>query len=187
MTLSNTLTYDQDGWHRPGIDELGGGAFKDVVKPSDPRSKPVASSFNQLTRQVVAEAALSPSARVQVEFPGGVPTITSLIALHSSLSAGDFNVIDNGNGDTSLLLARWIGEWLRPSELTIVADVEIDRSRAFSVANGWRIKTKLGTTGTDAAFVLALHAPATIRGAQDMSLRNARGSLRNARGAIVKG
>jgi hypothetical protein len=157
--LSSVLTYDQTSWHRPGVDELGGGAQENLTPPRDPRMVPDVRSFNQLVRQIVADAKLAPSARIQVEFPGGVPTITAVAALNTTLVAGDFTITDNGNGDTSFTIAKYVGETLRPLELTVVSDVEIDRERIFPIANGWRVKTKLGATGTDAAFVVALHAP----------------------------
>lgn len=159
-SLSSVLTYDQGVWHRPGIDEFGGGAFENVTKPADPRRAPDAKTFNQLTRQLVALAKLASSVRLQVEFVGGAPQITALAGLASFLEPGDFGLTDNGNGDTSITLSTWVAEWLRPLELTVVGDVEIDRARVFPITNGWRVKTKLGATGTDAPFVLALHAPA---------------------------
>jgi hypothetical protein len=160
MTISSTLTYDQATWHRPGIDELGGGAHENATIPRDPRTVPDARMFNQLTRQTVALGTLAPSVRLQVEFPGGVPTITALVALNTLLVAADFTITDNGDGDTSLTLAKYVGEQLRPLELTIAQDIDIDRWRVIPIANGWRVKTKLGATGTNAVFVLALHAPA---------------------------
>ena len=160
MPLSNTLTYDQTPWHRPGIDDLGGGAHKNLTKPRDPRTVPDADTFNQTVRQIVAMASLAPSVRIQVEFTAGTPAITQLAALNSGLLIGDFTVTDNGAGDTSLTLVSMTGEQLRPCELTIAEDVEIDRLRVVPIANGWRVKTKLGAVGTDAAFVLAVHAPA---------------------------
>lgn len=158
--LSSTLTYDQDPWHRPGLDELGGASQQLATIPRDPRTVPHVKTFQQLVRQIVSQATLAPSVRLQVEFPSGVPTITQLIALNTEIVAGDFTITDNGNGDTSLTLTNYVGEQLSPLELTVVEDVEIDRERVFAIANGWRVKTKLGATGTNAAFVLALHAPA---------------------------
>jgi hypothetical protein len=61
---------------------------------------------------------------------------------------------------TSLTISKYVGEQLRPCGLTIAEDVEIDRARVFPVTNGWRVKTKLGATATNVAFVLELHAPA---------------------------
>ena len=157
--LSSVLTYDQSTWHRPGIDELGGGSQENVTLPRDPRTVPHADIFNQFVRQIVADATVAPSARIQVEFAASVPSVTAVVALNTSLVPADFTITDNGNGDTSLTISKYVGETLRPIELSIVEDVEIDRARVFPIAGGWRVKTKLGATGTDAAFVLALHAP----------------------------
>ncbi len=158
--LSSVLTYDQEAWHRPGVDELGGGSHENVTKSRDPRTVPDADLSNQLVRQIVSQASLTPSVRLQVTFAAGVPSVSGLVALNTTLVAADFTLTDNGAGDTSLTLTKYVGEQLRPLELTVAEDVEIDRDRVFAITNGWRVKTKLGATGTDAAFVLALHAPA---------------------------
>lgn len=159
MPLSSTLTYDQPNPHRPTIDELGGGAFQNDPVHAPGPDHPSAEMFNQATKQIVALAGLAPSLKIQVEFVAGAPAITQLVALGSTIKVQDFTLTDNGNGDTTLTIAHWAGEWLRPCELTVAEDAAVDRERVFAVANGWRVKTKLGTVGADAAFVLALHAP----------------------------
>lgn len=159
MPPSNVLTYDQSPWHRPGIDELGGFGMRDVTKPRDPRSVPSALTFAQLTQQIVGGAKGIPSVRLQIEFVAGSPVITQFQALSTLVRASDFRIQRNGPGDISIFLAVWQGESLLPHELTIAEDVEIDRRRIFPIVGGWRVKTKLGAAGVDAAFVVALHAP----------------------------
>ncbi len=163
--LSSVLTYDQANPHRPTIAEFGGGAFQDhPVYPPDPTTHPSAGMFNQATKQVVALAGISPSLKFQVEFVAGVPTITQLIALGTKITLANFAalggvVVDYGAGDTSITLPPSLipAQLMRPSGLTIVEDVEIDRRRIYPIANGWRIKTKLGATGTDAAFTFQVN------------------------------
>jgi hypothetical protein len=164
-TLSSTLTYDQAIPHRPTIAELGGGAFQNDPKyPPDPATHPTAEMFNQATKQIVALAGMSPSLKIQVEFPGGVATLTQLIALGTSVTLANFTALGgvltvNGAGDTTITLPAALipPQLTRASGLTIVEDVEIDRTRIIVVANGWRIKTKLGATGTNAAFVFQVN------------------------------
>jgi hypothetical protein len=163
--LSSVLTYDQALPHRPTIAEFGGGAFQDdAVRPPDPTAHPSAGMFNQAMKQVVALAGIAPSLKIQVEFVAGVPSITQLVAMGTALSASTFtalggNVTDNGNGDTSITIPLTLipVQLTRPSGLTIVGDVEIDRARVFPLVNGWRIKTKLGATGVDAPFVFQVN------------------------------
>jgi len=164
-TLSSVLTYDQATPHRPTIAEFGGGAFQDDPRrPPDPTAHPSAGMFNQATKQIVALARMSPSLKFQVEFPGGVPTITQLVALGSIITLANFTalggqIFDNGAGDTSISLPLSLipPQLTRPSGLTIVGDVEVDRARIFVDGSAWRIKTKLGATGVDAPFTFQVN------------------------------
>ena len=164
-TLSSVLTYDQATPHRPTIAELGGGAFQDDPRfPPDPTTQPSAGMFNQATKQIIALAGMTPSLKIQVEFVAGVPKITQMVALGTRITASNFislggQVIDNGDGDTTILCPVSLipPQLTRPSGLTIVEDVEIDRARIVVVAGGWRIKTKLGATGTNAAFTFQVN------------------------------
>jgi len=163
--LSSVLTYDQANVHRPTIAELGGGAFQDhPLRPPDPQTHPSAGMFNQATKQIVALAGIAPSLKFQVEFVAGAPVITQLIAIGTKITAANFTALggqitDNGNGDTTITLPPTLipPQLTRPSGLTIVEDVEIDRARVVTVTNGWQIKTKLGATGTDAAFTFQVN------------------------------
>jgi hypothetical protein len=163
--LSSVLTYDQAVPHRPTIAEFGGGAFQDHPKYTpDPATHPTAGMFNQATKQIVALAGIAATLKFQVEFVAGVPKITQLVALGTKITASTFTALggfitDNGLGDTTITLplALFPAQLMRPSGLTIVEDVEIDRARIFPVNGGWRIKTKLGAVGTDAAFTFQVN------------------------------
>jgi hypothetical protein len=158
MASSNVLTYNQTPPHRPGIDELGGGAFEnDPDFPPHPTTEPAAEDFNQTTKQLVAQARMMAAVEFYVVFTAGVPAINTVVGLPDGLVAGDFTVVDNGAGDTSITHTG--GKippqmYPAPKGLTLVQDVEIDRARAFKITNGWQVKTKLGGTGTDCNFVL---------------------------------
>jgi hypothetical protein len=164
-TLSSVLTYDQANPHRPTIAELGGGAFQDHPRyPPDPATQPSAGMFNQAMKQIVALAGMAPSLKIQVEFPGGVPTITQLIALSTRITAATFTSLggqlqDFGNGSTFILLPPGLlpSQLVRPSGLTIVDNVEIDRMRVVPGSGGFLVITKLGSVGTDAAFVIQVN------------------------------
>lgn len=160
MPLSSTLTYDQAVAARPTINDLGGGAYQnDPQHPPNPATHPTAEMFNQATKQIVALTGVSPTLKIQVEFPGGVPTITQLIAMGTLVKITDFTVTPNGAGDTSITLTagKIPPQLTRASGLTIVEDVDIDRRQIIAIANGWRIKTKLGAVGTNAAFVFQVN------------------------------
>lgn len=164
-SLSSVLTYDQAAPHRPAIAELGGGAYQnDPVRPPDPTTQPTAEMFNQATKQIVALAGVAPSLKIQVEFIAGVPKITQLVALGTLITAATFTslgglVTANGLGDTTITIPLSLipQQLTRASGLTIVEDVEIDRMRIIVDPSGWRIKTKLGTVGTNAAFVFQVN------------------------------
>jgi hypothetical protein len=161
MTLSSIVTYDQDAPRRPTIDDLGGGAFQDHPQyPPNPTEHPSAGMFNQASKQIVAIARMTPSLKIQVEFIAGFPQITQLVTTGTTIKLSHFFITHNGDGDTTILLppSKYPSQLTRPSGLTIVEDVEVDRMRIISLeAVGWRIKTKLGATGVDAAFVFQVN------------------------------
>lgn len=166
MPSSNTLTYDQDPPHRPDLTELGGGAKENHAKrPPNPVTMATAEDFNQLTKQVEAFARVAPLARLWVRFNAGTPSVHSVQALGSAVVIGDFTVVDNGDGDTTISWTTGVGGKL-PAAVGVKAaqtdDVEIDRGpRAVLTTVGSnpaaRVKTKLGATGTDANFCLEIY------------------------------
>ena len=161
MALSSTLTFDQTTPRRPTVNDFGGAAFQDDARrPPDPTAHPSAGMFNQIIKQVVALANVSPSMKIQVEFVAGSPKITQLVTMGTGILVTDFTVTLNGVGDVSITLpqSKFPQELTRASGLTIVEDVEIDRARIVVIpGGGWRIKTKLGATGTNAAFVFQVN------------------------------
>jgi hypothetical protein len=153
---SNTLTYDQDPPRRPGIDDLGGATkTNDVAHLPDP-GDPAAEEYNQICKQVVGLSKVAFRLIVHVTFPSGTPTLSLFSSPGNLVEAGDISFTDHAAGDTSVLLdAEAFPESLFPPLLTLAEDVEIDRARVFSVSGGYRVKTKLGGSGTDCAFVMA--------------------------------
>lgn len=159
-SLSSILTYDQPNPHRPVIAELGGGAFQDhPTRPPDPTAHPSAGMFNQATKQVVALARVAPSMKLQVEFIAGSPVLTQLVCLSSQITLANFaalggQVLLSDVGLTLILFppALLPPQTMRPSGLTIIEDVEVDRMRVYPAISGWLVKTKLGSVGVNAAF-----------------------------------
>jgi hypothetical protein len=159
MASSNTLTDDMVPPRRPGIDDVGGGQkIEDPEGAADPQLDPTAADFNQTAKQLVALRKVTPAFVVEVLFPGGVPTINNFVCTSGVLLASAVTPNDLGNGNTSLTWAAntFPPATVRAHSLTLVEDVEIDRARAFPIANGVQVKTKLGATGTDCGFVLAV-------------------------------
>lgn len=161
MAAKPYLTYDGDPGNavapfRPGIDDLGGAELLDDQEyPPDPETQPTADAWNQKVMVAVAHARVVPVMLVAVRFAAGVPTVEAFSSVSTSLLSGDLTILDNGAGDTSI---TWAADALPvplvPPTVSLWEDVEIDRVRAYPITNGVRVKTKLGATGTDCAFLL---------------------------------
>jgi hypothetical protein len=159
MPLDSTSTYEQTPPRRPALDDLNGGNLQNRADfPPTPYEHPDARAMNQSDRQLVALAAISAAVGLHVTFPGGTPTIQVVMGVRTDLEAADFTITDHGNGDTTIVHTGGMlpVKTLPVHSLTQADDTEIDRIRAVPVTNGVRVKTKLGATGTDAAFVLWL-------------------------------
>lgn len=152
---TDLVTYEQTPPRLPVLDDLHGGELENVPGKTPGPDHPNAYAMNQSDRLVIAHANVTPSVKLYVTFPGSVPTISRIDSTRSDLSAGDFTLTDNGAGDTSIThtggklpARRW------PATVAQVDDTEIDRIRGVPITNGVRVKTKLGTVGTDAAVVV---------------------------------
>lgn len=141
----------------PSVDDLGGGEFEDDAEyPPDPQIFPSALDENQQERVLAALARTATVLNVYVTFPSGTPIVSGFETVGTLLESSDITLTDNGAGDTTI---SWPANKLPPREvgptLTLNADVEIDRARAYVVtAASIRVKTKLSSTGTDCAFTL---------------------------------
>lgn len=159
MPTTDVLTYEQTPPRRPALSDLDGGACQnDMERPPVPGIDPDALAMNQRDKLVVSLCGITPALVLEVHFSGGVPSIYYVGPMRSTgLVAGDFTVVDNGNGDTSITHTGGklpVVTWSAGAEQ--VDDTEIDRIRVVPITNGWRVKTKLGSTGTDANFVLRI-------------------------------
>ncbi len=163
MTVSNTLTWDEDPPRRPGLSDITGGTKEDdPSSPPDPITMPTASEHNQSAAQIAALGVVAPLARLYVTFSGGTPSIANVLAPGTNVVAGDFTVVDNAAGDTTI---HWASSVLPPvsggPSVSVAGDTEIDRARAYyttvSSNQAVRVKTKLSSTGTDANFVVDIY------------------------------
>jgi hypothetical protein len=160
MSAATSFTYDANPPARPSLDDLGGDDFEDdpgAPPPKDGRM-PYADEYCESKRNLAGVNRVIHTAIVHVVFTGGTPSIANVRGMRSTLLPTDFTPTDNGAGDTTI---TWASSLLPassvPPTVSLTDDVEIDRARAFLVTGGVRVKTKLGTTGTDCAFVLLIH------------------------------
>lgn len=156
MPTTDVLTYEQTPPRRPALSDLDGGTCADDTEfPPDPNVGPSALAMNQRDKLMVGLCGITPAVVLEVHFSAGAPSIYYVGGMRTGLVAGDFTVVDNGDGDTSI---THTGGKLPPATWSAgaeqVDDTEIDRIRVVSITNGWRVKTKLGSTGMDANFVL---------------------------------
>lgn len=163
MSSSNTLTFDQSPPRRPTLDDFGGGAKEnDPADPPNPVTMLTATDENQGEKFMAAAGRVLPLVTIFITITAGVPAVSSVQAMGSAVTTGSFNVVDNGDGDTTV----WWAASLLPSvgggpETFQVDDVEIDRIRAYYTtvagAPAVRVKTKLGAVGTNANVGVHIH------------------------------
>lgn len=167
MPSSDTLTFDDDPPHRAAVSELGGGAKENSVQfPPDPVKHPTAEDFNQFTKQIAAFNRMTPLARLFVRITAGVPSVFAVQAAGSGIVVGDFTVVDNGAGDTTLWWTTGTGGKLPAAVgvggLCITEDVAITEARALLTSVGGnpavRVKTFItGSVATDAHFTVEIY------------------------------
>lgn len=102
MSSSDTLTYDQAPPHRPGLDELGGGAKVNGTPAPDPVRQLRAEDVNQLSQQAAAVARVTPVAVLQVDQTAGAYTKAALSCQPTGVALADITVTKNGTGDVSV-------------------------------------------------------------------------------------
>lgn len=157
------FVFDGDGGsnapRRPGVSDVGGAALvDDQAAPPDPETMPHATQLNQWMNLLVGYGLVAPAVIVSVSFSGGTPSKDVVVGIGFNVSASDVTLTDNGAGDTSVTLAAGkfpVKSW-QAMGLTQNDDVEIDRLRAVTIANGVRVKSKLGAAATDCNFTVAL-------------------------------
>lgn len=168
MSASTTYTFEgtaENPARRPSLDDIGGDELEEHPQfpPNKSGKMPYADQLNERARQIRGAAGTGAFCTLHVRFAAGAPTIESVQARNSALSAGDFTLTDNADGDTTI---EWLSYKLPPlvlAKLSLYQDVEIDRQRVYSTTSSSpstktavRVKTKLGATPTDCAFVVEL-------------------------------
>lgn len=163
MSVSNTLTFDETPPRRPGLSDITGGTKEDdPAHEPDPATMPTAAEDNQKSKQIAAHAKVADLAILTVTFSSGAPSIANVKALGTNITVDSFDVVDNGVGDTTIWWTD--AEVLPPTAgaptVSQCDDTEIDRLRAFYTTHegnpAVRVKSKLGSTATDADFVVRI-------------------------------
>lgn len=169
-TASNTLTYDDATPHRPGLAELGGGIKENhpaAARAPGPKQLR-AEEFNQLSKQTEAFGRVVDLAKVTVKFTAGVPAVNNVKALGALVAIGDFTVIENGTGDTTLWWTTGVGGKMPATSggpvVSQCDDTDIDKLRAFYTTvtissvtyPAVRVKSFLGAAAADCDFVVCL-------------------------------
>ncbi len=167
MASDDVLTFDQDPPHRAGVSELGGGAKENSVAfPPDPVKHMTAQDCNQFTGQLGAFNRMTPLARLFVRIVAGAPQIFAVQCPGSAVVAGNFTLVDNGPGDTTIWWTTGTSGSLPTAigvgGLTITEDVAITEKRALlTTVSGnpaVRVKTFItGSVATDANFTVEIY------------------------------
>lgn len=150
MPLSTEYVFEQDPPRRPALDDLHDGQIQNSTRKPPSVGHPDARAMNQSDRLVVAMAALGAVAALRCTITAGVPSLELVACVRSDMDASDFTPTDNAAGDTSVVHTGGLlpSKTLNPIVWQI-DDVEIDRLRAYPIANGFRVKSKLVAVATD--------------------------------------
>lgn len=156
MAETDVLTYLQTPPRRPVISDLHGGIIEnDAEFPPDP-GDPEANAMNQSDKLMVHAHELIDGAKLYVTVSG-----TTAIAgvWPSTLEAGDFTVVDNGVGDTSITHTGGLlpaATW--PATVDVVGNSGGRVGDVESIANGWRIRMRNASTLAlaDVPFILKI-------------------------------
>jgi hypothetical protein len=162
---SNTLTWDQTTPHRPALDELGGGTKEnDPAFPPDPIKHPRAEEYNQFSKQFAGYGRIAPLARLHVQISGGVPTIIAAQAPGANVDIGDFTVVDNAAGDTTIWWTTGSGGTLPATtgypEASVATDDDTTITAVYTTVSGHpavHVRTRTAGTLTDANFVVTIN------------------------------
>jgi len=156
MASPNANTFSLTPARRPGLDDFNGASkIDDAENPPDPATMPNAAEANTVQRTLIGVAKVVHVLVLTVDFTAGAPVVVSYGDATEKLDVGDFSLVDNAAGDTSITwpagtFPTAIADFL----LTVTADVAIDEQRAFAITNGVRVVTKNGGVATDARFTL---------------------------------
>lgn len=101
MSVVDTLTFLQTPPIRPGLADIVDGT-KTNSTPTVPPHLPNAAEFNQMAAQIAALSGMIPVAGFSVSFSAGTPGIIAFKTIRGDMVIGDFTVVDNGQGDTTI-------------------------------------------------------------------------------------
>lgn len=153
--------FDGDGGsnvpRRPSLDDLGGAAYEDDQQyPPDPLTMPSAAMENQNEMVLYGLAKMGATALVYVKFTGGTPAIDTLVSPGNLLEIADFTITDNGDGDTSVVVAANKIPAMLPFNIAqpIPTGTGVWSANGRSISLGWRVETYNGITAADCDFLL---------------------------------
>lgn len=144
----NTVTYDQVPPIRPGVDDMGGAQKQNARRPPDPQRSVTAEDFNQLTKQIVEIAGVSPIAIVTVT-NAGTPVIASVSGMGGAAgNPATFTVTDLGVGHTRI---TWPAASFPPRIARHTADLSATQGQIATVTilNGAEVYTEDSGGGAD--------------------------------------
>ena len=153
----NTVTYDQATPHRPGIDDVGGGAKTNATDPPDPVRHITAEDINQLSKQIVELAATACAAILVIKFTAGTPSIESTTGMGSAAkNPSTFTVTDLGVGHTRISWSAGVLSQRTGRHSADLADIAtIGMISTKTISNGAEVTTlDNGASPADLEFVL---------------------------------
>lgn len=148
MAAAEHLTWNSvsgEAPRRPSTDDLGGDEKQDDQEyPPDEVEHPTAAGWNQKVRQIAALARVASACKIELRFDAGTPFIARVTAPGTDIDVGTFEVIDDGDGVTTI-------EWpanafpphtLSPTGLTVFSDSSDPCSGHLEeITNGVRVRT----------------------------------------------
>jgi len=159
-TLTWSLASGDGGPSRPSVTQMGEAALEnDAKNPPIAPTMPTAEMLNQWQLQLAAMGGVVPALVISIRFSAGTPSVYKFSACNSDLVTGDFTIVDNGAGDTTI---SWPADKLPPpvaepainvnGSTLIIPNVEYASSVSVRVRT-WNI----GGIATDSAFTVRVY------------------------------
>lgn len=160
MTLYYTFDGDEENDiapHRPGTEDVGYDDLQDDAgDPPNQRTDPTSMAWNQRSKQLVGLAKVAASLKLSVTFSGSTPSVAKFSYPGTVLELGDFTVVDNGVGDTTI---TWPENSLVPALVEPMCTLNTAQGMfyATAVTNGVRVRTvNPSNAATDIGFTVEI-------------------------------
>ncbi len=155
--LSWELEAADGGPRRPSLADVGGATLEDdTERPPDKSKHPYSNQLNQWAKQIAAMGGVVPSLVLSVEITAGTPAVVAFACPRGDLEIDDFDVDDNGTGDTTI---TWPADTFPPELTRPTVTINQDTSalvggNAVAVTNGVRVRTYDGSGAEDLHFTV---------------------------------